>query len=331
MTPGNGERMISSCSRLDRGDDVLHASRAGPVQGSQEGSGSAEGPVAQDQLARTIAFRALLGHARLRPVGARCPACAADCPVWAVRAVCAVGTAPGNGEPLVLHPDNRSAVEGQMAPEHETLGVTSGGPVKRLGHRSPPVDDQGLVIGAVHRQPADVEHLGPQFTVGAPARVGLAVGAPARVDLADVGLAGVGLAGPSPAGIGPVARGRAVLIAHDAVDSPEGQGLIADVELLEPGQAGADDHVPLGAGLERPTFAEVKDPLEHAVGVRAHGVEARIGQIHELLFCLQLALDPHRHLLRDSPYRLRGTYDSTPPVRGLVQDRPMTAPRLGPR
>ncbi len=33
---------------------------------------------------------------------------------------------------------------------------------------------------------------------------------------------------------------------EDPVDPAEGQGLVADVELLEAGHAGAHDHVPLG-------------------------------------------------------------------------------------
>ena len=43
-------------------------------------------------------------------------------------------------------------------------------------------------------------------------------------------------------------------VAHP-VDPAEGEGLVADVELLQPGQAGPDDHVALGAGLERAALA----------------------------------------------------------------------------
>ncbi len=106
------------------------------------------------------------------------------------------------------------------------------------------------------------------------------------------------------------------------VDPAEGQGLVPDVQLLQPGQAGPDDHVPLGPRLERAPPAQVEHPLEHGVGIAPHGVEAGVGHVHELLLGLLLCFHPH--LRSPYPVRLRGTLDCMPgspgPRRGPPAD-----------
>ena len=47
----------------------------------------------------------------------------------------------------------------------------------------------------------------------------------------------------------------------EPVDAAEVEGLVADVELVQAGQAGAHDDVALGAGLERAAPAEVEHAL----------------------------------------------------------------------
>ena len=181
------------------------------------------------------------------------------------------------GEPLVLQPHHPAALEGQVAAEHQALRVTPGGPVERLGDGGPPVDHQGVVVGAVDGQPADVEGLG--------ARLGPRTLRPVPVD--------------------PV---------QHPVDPAEGEGLVPDVQLLQAGQAGADDHVPLGPRLEGAPLAHVEHPLEHGVGIAPHGVEAGVGHVHELL--LGPLLRFHPHLRSPRPVRLRGTLDCMPDTLG---------------
>ena len=78
--------------------------------------------------------------------------------------------------------------------------------------------------------------------------------------------------------------------ADQAVDAAEGEGLVANIELLESRQACPDDDVAFRPGLEGATPAQVEHALEHRVGVASHGIEARIGEVHEVLLCLQLRL-----------------------------------------
>ena len=84
-----------------------------------------------------------------------------------------------------------------------------------------------------------------------------------------------------------------------AVDAPEVERLVADVELLQAGQAGAHHDVALGAGLERAPLAQVQDTLEHLAGLAAHGLETIVGAIEELLLSLQIGMV--RHLAPFSP------------------------------
>ena len=191
---------------LDGGDDVGHPARPGPVEGGQQGGRAADGQVAQDQLARRAV--AAVRTRRTPPASA------------SVRP-----SAPDRAEALVLQADHPAALEGQVAPEHQALGVAAGGPVERLGDRGPPVDHQGIVVGAVDGQPADVEGLGVRLR---------------RRRRPLAGRRCRSAVGP------PVVRSPS----SHPVDPAEGQGLVADVQLLEAGQAGADDHVPLGPGLE---------------------------------------------------------------------------------
>ena len=76
------------------------------------------------------------------------------------------------------------------------MRVAAGGPVEGLGHRGPPVHHQRLVVGAVDGQAADVEASRCRVRVG---------------------------------------PRFAVVALVEPVDPTEGQGLVADVELLEPG------------------------------------------------------------------------------------------------
>ncbi len=62
-------------------------------------------------------------------------------------------------EVLVLQSEHGAAAHGQVPAAGQSLGVESGSPVERLGHRRPPVDDQRLVIGTGDGQAPDVERL----------------------------------------------------------------------------------------------------------------------------------------------------------------------------
>ncbi len=166
-------------------------------------------------------------------------------------------------EALVLDPDHLAPLEGEVPTQDETLGVAPGRPVEGLGDRRPPVDDQRLVVGVVDGEATDVEDLGrrplPSLAVSGRAR------RPAPID-------------------------------RPAVDPAEGERLVADVELLEAGEARPHDHVALGAGLERAALPQVEHALEHRVGVAAHGVEPRVRGVDELLLGLSLRVHPHLRL-----------------------------------
>ncbi len=194
---------------------------------------------------------------------------------------------PTRAEALVLDSDHLAPVEGEVPPEDQALGIPSGRPVERLGDRGAPVDDQRLVVGIVDGQAPDVEDLGRRL----PVRVGaLAVGARS---------------------FGAVAVRR---LDH-AVDPAEGECLVADVELFEAGEAGPDDHVPLGARLEGAAPTQVEDALEHGVGVAAHGVEPRIRRVDERLLGLSLRVHPH---LRSLPLPARAPAPPGPEKPSIV-------------
>ncbi len=244
---------------LDRGDDVGHPAGPGTVEGGEEGGWTADGQVADDELARC----------GLPPGDAH--------PLFDE-----LDTVFGQGEPLVLDPHDLAALEGEVAAEDESLGVATGGPVEGLGNRGPPVDDERLVVCSVDGQSTDVEGLGVRDPVRA-----------------------VGGRG------GPVARAGG-----QPVDPPEGECLVPDVQLLEPGQAGAHDDVPLGPGLEGAALAQVEHALEHRIGIPAHGVEPRVGEVDERLLGLQLRCHPPPPVVpcppRTALARPRGTLDCMP-------------------
>ena len=103
----------------------------------------------------------------------------------------------------------------------------------------------------------------------------------------------------------------------DLVDPPEAQPLVPDVQLGQAGQAGPHDDVPLGPGLRRAPFAQVENRIEHGPGLVAHGVEARVGELEELLLLLELGI--RRHAVPSCP----------PPER--VVPGPPTPPQAGGR
>ena len=161
-----------------------------PVRACPSAASSAPGP-AQDQPVGEESLAAAPGRHRPADAGARRRGPAS-------RAVARRRV----DEVLVLEAEDGAPAHGQVAAAGQALGVEAGGPVERLGHRRPPVDDQRLVVGTRDGEAADVEGL---------------------------------------------ARGRPVAGLGEAVDAPEVEGLVADVELLQAGQAGAHDDVALGA------------------------------------------------------------------------------------
>ena len=176
-------------------------------------------------------------------------------------AVCLVldqlATLFGKGEPLVLDPDDLPAVEGEVAAEDESLGVAAGGPVEGLGHRGPPVHHQRLVVGTVDGQATDVE-----VSVPDPPCAPLVVGV---------------VRSPAPAANRSSAR-RSV------------PGLRCPAARAGPGWSARSR--PARCGLEGPALAEVEHSLEHRVGIPAHRVEPRIGEVDERLLGLQLRCQP---------------------------------------
>ncbi len=215
------------------------------------------------------------------------------CALQAVRRL--VGTEVAGGgvnvvtqaEALVLDAHDPPAIECEVPAQHEAEGIASSRPVEGGGHRSPPVDDQWLLVGPVDGQATDVEGLDvrrrgcrgrrgrPTRPVGSIGSIACAVAAPVRAVVWPVRGAVV-----SPVPVSPL------------VDPPEGQRLVADVQLLESRQARTDDDVPLGTGLESPPPSEVEHALHHRLGVRPHGVETLVGRVDESLLSRDLGLHP---------------------------------------
>ena len=214
---------------LDGADDVAHVAGAGLAEGGEQRARAAEHhPVGEQALAAGVA------------------------PAPSPLDVDDDGGRPAVGvdEVLVLEPDDAAAAHGQVAAAGQALGVEAGGPVEGFGHRGPPVDDQGLVVGARDGQAADVEGLAQRRS-------------------------------PSP-GLG------------EPVDAAEVEGLVPDVELLQPGQAGAHDDVALGARLEGATPAQVEHALQHLARLAPHELQPVIGTVEELLLILQIGMFGHR-------------------------------------
>ena len=78
------------------------------------------------------------------------------------------------------------------------------------------------------------------------------------------------------------------------VDPAEVEGLVPDVELLQPGQARAHDDVALGARLEGATPAQVEHALEHLARLAPHELQPVVGTVEELLLILQIGMFGHR-------------------------------------
>ena len=136
----------------------------------------------------------------------------------------------------------------------QTLRVQAGGPVERLGHRGAPVHHQRFVVRARDGETADVEGLAQQRATGG-----------------GVNLPGFG----------------------ETVDTPEVERLVADVELLQAGQAGAHDDVALGARLERAAPAEIEHALQHLARLAAHELQPVVGTVEELLLIVQIRMFGH--------------------------------------
>ena len=77
------------------------------------------------------------------------------------------------------------------------------------------------------------------------------------------------------------------------VDPAEVEGLVPDVELLQPGQAGAHDDVALGARLEGATPTQVEHAFEHLAGLAPHELQPVVGTVEELLLILQIGMFGH--------------------------------------
>ena len=160
---------------------------------------------------------------------------------------------------------------------------------------------------------------------------------------------------PAPASRPPAARGRAPEMASrpmwnvstsaspvpvvaaprrsDRSIRPKRQRLVADVELLEPGQAGPDDTSRSVRDWKVPPRPRSSTPSSMRVGVAAHGIEARVGQVHEVLLGLSLLF----HRTSDLPTPSGSGEPSIVCARSRRRDRrPASArrgarsPRLGP-
>ena len=79
----------------------------------------------------------------------------------------------------------------------------------------------------------------------------------------------------------------------EPVDAPEVEGLVADVELLQAGQAGPHHDVALGARLERAAPAEVEHALQHLPRLAPHELQPVVGTVEELLLILQIGMFGH--------------------------------------
>ena len=181
--------------------------------------------------------------------------------------------AVGVDEVLVLETEHSAAPHDQVAAAGQALRIETGGPVEGLGHRRTPVHDQGLVVWTRDGQPADVERLAEKGSA-------VAVVAVARL--------------------------------REAIDAPEVERLVADVQLLQPGQAGAYDDVALGARLERATPTEVEHTLEHVAGLAAHELQPVVGTVEVLLLILQIRMYGHLSPSSPEPAGKRFSLDALP-------------------
>ncbi len=79
----------------------------------------------------------------------------------------------------------------------------------------------------------------------------------------------------------------------ETIDATEIERLVANIELLESGQAGAHHNVALGAGLEGAALAEIQDALEHVPCLAAHCLETVVSTVEKLLLSLQIWMVRH--------------------------------------
>jgi hypothetical protein len=107
---------------LDRGDDVTHRARPGPLDFRQQ-------DVADRRRARQSPRRGGRGCGR------------------------------GRGEVLVLVRGELAAGEAEPPPHVQPHRIGLAGPVERPGHRGPPVDHHRVAVRVVHMPPSDVERL----------------------------------------------------------------------------------------------------------------------------------------------------------------------------
>ena len=147
-------------------------------------------------------------------------------------------------EVLILEPEHGAAPHREVAAAGEALRIEPSGAVEGLRHRRAPVHHQRFVVRARDGEPADVEGLAQQ---------------------------------------GGLRAGVVVSRFREAVDAPEVQSLVADVELFEAGQTGAHHDVALGARLERATPAEVEHALQHLARFAPHELQPVVGTVEELL------------------------------------------------
>ena len=117
-TPGSGGPDDLVLLALDGGDDVGEPAGAGRLERGDQRA------VAADAVVRVAAVAA-----------ARAAALA---------------------EQLVLDVEERAAPGGEVAAAGQAHRLAAGGPVERLGHRGPPVDDDRLLVLVGHRQAPDV-------------------------------------------------------------------------------------------------------------------------------------------------------------------------------
>ena len=150
-------------------------------------------------------------------------------------------------EQLVLDAQDGAAFDGEVAAALQAHRLTAGCPVERLGHRRAPVDDDGLGVLVGDGQPADVEAL----------------------------RAALGLGG---------AEGRRLF--GTAVDPPEHQCGIAEVELVEPLDKGFVEGVALETGLHRAAEVGLVE-VSQAPRRRFRRLQAVVGEIDVRLLGVQ--------------------------------------------
>ena len=164
-------------------------------------------------------------------------------------------------EQFVVHAQQRSTPDGEVAATNQAHRVRSGCSVERFGHRRPPVDHDGVLGSVGHRHASDVKRLG---AVGG--------GVAHRRRLCVGRLVGAAFA------VG--------------VDATEQQGGVTQFQLGQPGGHAIPDHVPLVTGLEGAARL-VHDGVADTLGGPTGGVQALIGKIDVGLLGRELGIWAH--------------------------------------